>query len=467
MSEQAARRCATCGCALSRFNDAPLCGPCSRSPQLPAADDLWTTEPARQALNTWDIGAAVGLYRRYTGAKQVRIAAAVGIDQSEVSRLERGGKKIRDRQQLLAWTRALGIPETLIPAYAADAQPDAVNATFISARSEQVIASWLTAQAALSVGSGSGGLRVTDQDLDVARGMLSMFRELDHAHGAGSFAGHLVTYIDTELNGMINRPVSTDQVAADRDRLAAEFLELAGYQAVDAGRDGASQHLYQRALTAAIRSGDTAYGGYLVAVNLGHLALHCKHPEVALTWAKKAEAGVGTAASPATRAAITAVSARALARMGREKETTTALMTCENLLDAVNPDNEPAWIAYFNRAYLADEIAHCLHDLGRAPAARTEAESAMEGVGASRVRRLAIDAALLASTWLRSGDVEQACAAARQAVEYTARTSSGRCRQRVRTLMSDLSVYHGSPYAAEVEALVREVLPEAAPAISR
>jgi hypothetical protein len=148
--------------------------------------------------------------------------------------------------------------------------------------------------------------------------------------------------------------------------------------------------------------------------------------------------------------------------MGQEKETTAALLACERLLDATSPDDEPEWISYFSHPYLSDEIAHCLHDLGRAPAARPEAESALEGVGASHVRRLAIDAALLASIWLRSGDLDQACTVGRQAIEYTARTSSGRCRQRVTGLLADLSEYRKSPCVTELAQFVHDVLPEVA-----
>lgn len=79
MPNQAARRCATCCCDLSRFNDTPLCGPWSRCPQLPAADDLWTTQPARLALNRWDVGAAVALDRRYT------VPSRPGLPQSSAS----------------------------------------------------------------------------------------------------------------------------------------------------------------------------------------------------------------------------------------------------------------------------------------------------------------------------------------------------------------------------------------------
>jgi hypothetical protein len=147
--------------------------------------------------------------------------------------------------------------------------------------------------------------------------------------------------------------------------------------------------------------------------------------------------------------------------LGEEQSTTRLLVRAEALLDSSVPEDEPGWIGYFSRAYLADEIAHCLHDLGRAPAARVEVADALEGVGASHVRRLAIDAALLASTWLRSGEVEQACAVAREAVGYTARTSSGRCVERIARLLDDLAPYRGLPGVVDLDAYVREVLPSA------
>jgi hypothetical protein len=328
--------------------------------------------------------------------------------------------------------------------------------------SEALVASWIgTGLSTAAPAAAEGVLWVTEHDLVVARSALSMFRQLDHAHGAGQFAGHLASYVEHELAALLGRPAASPTVARARDRMAAEFLELAGYQAVDSGRPGGAQGYYQRALELSAQSGDRCYGGYLVAVNLGHLALHCEHPDIALRWAGAAETGVGTAASPATRAAILAVAARAQARLGEEQSTTRLLVRAEALLDSSVPEDEPGWIGYFSRAYLADEIAHCLHDLGRAPAARVEVADALEGVGASHVRRLAIDAALLASTWLRSGEVEQACAVAREAVGYTARTSSGRCVERIARLLDDLAPYRGLPGVVDLDAYVREVLPSA------
>jgi transcriptional regulator with XRE-family HTH domain/tetratricopeptide (TPR) repeat protein len=461
MADPDRRRCARCRRALSRYNPGTTCGPCLRDPRLPDAAELWRTAQVRRALSVWDLATVLTLYRQHTGATQASIATAVGIDQSEVSRLQNKKKKIRDRHQMLAWTNALGVPERLLGPLPDTAAPQ-LAISFDPGPSRKAIDSWIRGDDG-SIGSASPrGLSVTDQDLSVARSTLGMFRQLDHVHGAGHFAGHLTAYVDSELAVLLSRPAAGPDFAQARDRLAAEFLELAGYQAIDSGLGGGAQHYYQRALRSAANAGDVAYGGYLVAVNLGHLALHCGHPRVALEWASAAESKVGTAASPATRAAIAAVAARAQARLGREKESTTLLLRAEALVEAAVPDGEPGWIGYFNRAYLADEIAHCLHDLGRAPAARSEAESALEGVGASHVRRLAIDTTLIASTWLRSGDLERACAAAREAVGYAARTSSGRCRLRITDLLADLGAHAAEPCVAELHEFVHEVLPEAA-----
>jgi len=387
--------------------------------------------------------------------------SAAGTEQPGTRWPENRPAEIGDLRQLTAWPKELAALGHLMPSQLDSLVPGSAGGTFLAARSEPVVASWPQPSAPLPPGLGRG-VPVASHDLDVARGVLGLFRQLDHVHGSGSFVRHLTAYLDTELAGLLARPAIGSSIVSARSRLAAEFLELAGYQAVDAGRNGAAQGFYQRAVTAACMSGDTAYGGYLVGVNLAHLALHAGHPDSALIWAMKAETGLGTAASPATRAAVTAVSARALARMGQEKAATAALLACERLLDTASPGDEPEWIGYFSHAYLSDEIAHCLYDLGHAPAARQEAENALEGVDASHVRRLAIDAALLASTWLRSGDLDQACVVGRQAVEYTARTSSGRCRQRVTALLAALSEYRQAPCVKDLAQYAHDVLPEAA-----
>lgn len=419
------------------------------------------------------LGSELRRLRVDRGLSQARLGALIHSSADLVRRVE-ATERFPSQEFVDACDRALhaeGRLDALWPAVAVEReQTKAIGggpvvrraARFVPSEPEAVIHSWRASDARSSATTaGDGVLHVTEQDLVVTQSTLGMFRQLDHVHGAGQFAGHVAAYIDRDLAELLARPAASGDVARERGLLAAEFMELAGYQAVDSGRPGGAQWYYQQALDLAARSGDRCYGGYLVAVNLGHLALHCEHPDIALRWALAAETGVGTAASPGTRAAILAVAARAQARMGEEGATTQLLLRAEALLDASVPQDEPAWIKYFSRAYLADEIAHCLHDLGQAPAARIEVSDALEGVGASHVRRLAIDATLLASTWLRSGEVEQACTVARDAVGYAARTSSGRCVERVAQLLDELVPYADVPAVADLDAYVRQVLPTA------
>ena len=127
MSGSSGRRCSDCGCILSRYNNETRCGTCSRDTRLRPAEGLWELPEIRQALANWEMSAIVRSYRRHTGATQAAVAAAVGIDQSEVSRLERGQKQVRDRHQLLAWTRALGVPDHLLGVLPSDEQPTSAD----------------------------------------------------------------------------------------------------------------------------------------------------------------------------------------------------------------------------------------------------------------------------------------------------------------------------------------------------
>src|SRR5262249_21658175 len=150
-------------------------------------------------------------------------------------------------------------------------------------------------------------VRVADDAIDAAA-TLREFRSIDHIRGAGSTYPLLAEVLSRDL-----------EVLADGDpNVASGFLELAGYEAVDLGLDGLAQAPYLRALRIMTESGDRLYGGYLVAVSLAHLALHCGDPEQAIRFTTAALQGTRAEATPAVRAAFRTVLARAHARRGDE-----------------------------------------------------------------------------------------------------------------------------------------------------
>ncbi|MFD0580928.1 helix-turn-helix domain-containing protein [Dactylosporangium darangshiense] len=103
-------------------------------------------------------------------------------------------------------------------------------------------------------------------------------------------------------------------LAATAPQIATGMLELAGYEAVDLGVDGLAQRHYLHALELMTRTGNRVYGGYLVAVSLAHLALHCGDAEQALRLATAGLRDTERQATPAVRAAFRTVQARAHAR---------------------------------------------------------------------------------------------------------------------------------------------------------
>ncbi|WP_435125386.1 helix-turn-helix domain-containing protein [Micromonospora tulbaghiae] len=324
---------------------------------------------------------------------------------------------------------------------------------------------WLNASAGprLSVaGRADSPDQVSEEDLDAAETALAMFRQLDHTHGAGRVHAQVQRYVERELNRLLASPPASEAIGRHLYSLAAGFFELCGYQAVDTGAHGLAQRRYLRALRLTEAAGDRLYGSYLLAVNIGHLALHCGHPEPARRMALTAVRGSEARATSAVSATLHAVVARTYARLGRESDCLLHLDIAEKQLARSKPEDEPAWTRYFDAAYLADEIAHCFHDLGRPQQTQRHLGDALTALSPTHVRRLAIDTALLASSLVAAGRIDEACATARVAVDYAARTTSHRCLQRIVEVQADLEPYRCEPEVREFGEYVRHRLPLAA-----
>ena len=308
---------------------------------------------------------------------------------------------------------------------------------------DRPVLDWTLGHSAAPVPAQRSGPCVTDQDVHVVADMLAMFRRLDHAYGAGQLREQVVHYLATEVSRLLARPSATPVIEAALMAVAAGTCEMVGYQAVDVGADGLAQRYYLAALGFAHASGDRAYGAHLVAANIAHLALHVGHPDEALRMVHAARHGTPSGASPATRAAFLAVEARAYARLKDEKAATAALTAAETALSSSRPADEPTWISYFTPADLEDETAHCMHDLGQHDQTQRIVRAAVADLDPSRVRRLAIDTALLATSLAESGQVEEACAVGQEAVRHAGRTQSVRTRLRINDMRQALR-----PYAA-------------------
>lgn len=305
------------------------------------------------------------------------------------------------------------------------------------------------------------GQLLREVDVQSAAQRLKTLREQDHRLGAGGAAAATLTFIQDTFRTLLSGKCDDPLLRTEAFRIAIGARELAGYQAVDSGADGVAQRHYLHALSLATRAGDRAFGAYLLGVSLGHLALHCGRADRSLRVAQIALAGLPADTTPAVRSGLWAVIARSHARLGDEPGCTVALRTAEANLASINPAHEPGWIAYLTPAYLADEVAHCMFDLDRHETARREIRHAVEGVGVARVRRLAIDTALLASSLAAVGRIDEACAHGRDAVDFAAQTQSARAVQRVAQVRADLVPYEQSRPVVELIDYMVETLPAA------
>jgi hypothetical protein len=305
----------------------------------------------------------------------------------------------------------------------------------------------------------TGGCRVEPDEVQRVAERLQVLRNLDHGLGAGAVQAQVTGFVEGPVQRLLSGVCDDKSLRSELYRVAGGARELAGYQAVDSGADGIAQRHYLYALSLTQRGGERTFGAYLLGVSLGHLALHCGYPDRGLRMAQIALSGLPTDAPDVVHAGLWAVIARCHARMGDAESSTVALRTGERHLGRPGGHAPPEWISYLTPAYLADEVAHCMFDLDSHGTAQREVRQAVKGVGAGRVRRLAIDTALLASALAASGDVDEACARGRDAVDLAVRTTSMRAVQRVAQVRADLIPFDDYQGVIDLVNYMRVTLP--------
>ena len=195
-------------------------------------------------------------------------------------------------------------------------------------------------------------------------------------------------YLNSVVSGLL---AGAYREAVGRQLFAAvaRLTELAGYMAVDTGQPGLAQRYYIQALRLAQAAGDRAYGGYVLAASMSHLAAQLGNPREIAQLARAAQEGARGQVTPRAEAMFYAAEARGHALLGDARTCQQVAGRALTALEQADPDtgDDPAWIAHFDHAYLADELAHCHRDLGQAEAAARRATESLEGHPESRARR--------------------------------------------------------------------------------
>jgi hypothetical protein len=219
--------------------------------------------------------------------------------------------------------------------------------------------------------------------------------------------------------------------------------------AIDTGQPGLAQRYYIQALRLAQAAGDRGYGGYVLAAGMSHLAAQLGNPREIAQLARAAQEGARGQVTPTAQAMFYAAEARGHALLGDARACNAVAGQAVEALERATPDDDPDWIAHFNQAYLADELAHCHRDLAQPALAVRRAEESLAGHGPTKVRRRAIGLLVLAQAQVQQREIEQACHSGTQAVELLSALRSTRGAEYLDDLRQRLE-----PYAQE--AVVRE-----------
>jgi hypothetical protein len=298
----------------------------------------------------------------------------------------------------------------------------------------------------------NAGPRVGMPDVAAVRATTSALSALDHRFGGGHIRPVVVHYLNSVVSGLLAGSY-TEGVGRALFAAVARLTELAGYMAVDTGQHGLAQRYYIQALRMAQAAGDRAYGGYVLAASMSHLASSLGNPREITQLARAAQEGARGRVTPRVEAMFRAAEARGHALMGDarayERLSGDALDAMERAEGCAGSGDDPVWIAHFDRAYLADELAHCHRDLNQPEAAAERARESLEGHPEQRARRRAIGLFLLAGARLQQRELEHACQIGAEGVELLGTLRSNRGAEYLDDFRQRLRQYENEPVVRE------------------
>ena len=241
------------------------------------------------------------------------------------------------------------------------------------------------------------------------------------------------------LRGRYNEAIGRSLFGA-----VADLTRLAGWTSYDIGAHGLAQRYFVQSLRLAQAANDRLYGGY-VLVTMSRQAVYLGHGREAVQLARVAQQGVGAVAPTTVQALMHAAEARGHGLIGDTRACTTSLVRAERALQAARPGDElPGWARFFDEAQLADEFGHCYRDLQQWRPCAQHAERSLRLRSGAYARSRVFCRTVLATARLGMGEVDEACAAATEALRGASEMRSLRAVEYLREFSRKLAPYRGN-----------------------
>ena len=292
------------------------------------------------------------------------------------------------------------------------------------------------------------GVRIGMADVDRFHATVEMFVQLDDRFGGGHARDALIQYLRTDAERLL-RGRYTDTVGRSLFSATAEATLLAAWMSYDSMPGSSLAQRYFIQALALAQAGNDRLLGASVLDAMSHQATYTGRFAEAASLARAAAAGTRGIATATLTSHFHTMEARALARLGDAHGCDRALAEAVREFERRKPEDDPAWIQYFDESELSAEFGHCLRDIGRATDATQYASRSLVAVGGTFVRSDFFVTMVLADAHLAAGDLEQACSIALKALTEGEQIRSARCVNYLREFRQRLATAGNSCPAAE------------------
>ena len=267
----------------------------------------------------------------------------------------------------------------------------------------------------------------------------TFFSHADASKGGGLYRSAIVAQL-----AEVARRIQDGVPASLRTRVfaaTADLAALAGWVSHDSGRYATAQRYWSYGIYAAGEAGQRDRGVEIIT-RMSHQMIYLGRPDDALGLL---EVAATKADKPVLKALVASQTGRVHAALGQEQQADAHLGRADDLVATGLGDDVPKWVAYFDAAEHAGARAVSARDLaGFTPGSRRASAHFRDALrlrapGFDRVRIM--DRIGLAAALFDEAEVEQAAAAAQQALAEATRVDSTLVASRLNTLLSAARPY--------------------------
>lgn len=304
---------------------------------------------------------------------------------------------------------------------------------------------WITAPVT-TLTDRAGTIRVGAANVNAIREVTATFRRLDNLFGGGYARSTVVQYLADEVSPLLKHGAYRAETGRTLFAAVAEMTLLAGWMAYDLEQHPIAQRYLIQALRLARAGEDEALGGEILTA-MACQSAYLGEASDAVDLARAAQRSAQRAGSAALLSEALATEAHGHALAGDRRACAVALSGAHVALDRTA--EEPAWLGYFDAAYLAAKTGRALIVAGDPTGAVIQLRLSLDMKGGFE-RGHVFNLTMLAAALIDRGDVDEATAVARQAGRAGRGIASVRVSGELRQLATWLAPHKELPAVAEV-----------------